>query len=239
MISPALRPTARPGRCRGPRAPKDSVRKPSLRALMLILWAAALFGVARASAQTGESTRQTPTDTLHAVRPGDVVRLRIWREPDLSGEFPVNEAGEIVFPKIGPVTVVRTSADSLKRLLISSYSAYLRDPSIEITLLRRVTILGAVRNPGVYPVDMTITISDAMALAGGAAEDGRADRVELRRGGKRLAVDLSSQIRLADTPLQSGDQIYFPQRSWLSRNAGLVVGSLTAVIGIAVTTMVR
>jgi polysaccharide export outer membrane protein len=239
MIPPALSLLARLGRHRAGAARPGPVLKPLVRACTLLLCTAALLRAAEASAQTGDSTRLTAPDTLNALRPGDIVRLRIWREPDLSGEFPVNEAGEIVFPKLGPVTVTGTGADSLKRLLIASYSAYLRDPSIEITLLRRVTILGAVRNPGVYPVDMTITVADAMALAGGAAEDGRADRVELRRAGKKLTVNLSSQTRLADTPLRSGDQIYFPQRSWLSRNTGLVAGSLTALTGIVVSILVR
>src|ERR1700734_1429358 len=93
--------------------------------------------------------------------PGDIVRLRIWREPDLSGDFPVDERGTVVFPKIGPTPVLQMTTDSLKRLLVTTYSQYLRDPAIEVTFLRRVTILGAVKNPGLYPVDPTMTVSDA------------------------------------------------------------------------------
>src|SRR5688572_4795439 len=78
------------------------------------------------------------------LRPGDVVQLRIWREKDLSGDFPVDESGAAVFPKIGPHRVVDESPESLRQKLLAEYQRYLRNPSIEIVFLRRVTILGAV-----------------------------------------------------------------------------------------------
>ena len=117
------------------------------------------------------------------LQPGDAVRLKIWREPDLSGEFQVDERGEVVFPQLGAMRVSQLSADSLKSMLVWSYTAYLRDPSIEVTLLRRVNVLGPVRSPGLYQVDQTQTIADVLAQAGGATPDGKPDRVELVRGG--------------------------------------------------------
>jgi protein involved in polysaccharide export with SLBB domain len=86
---------------------------------------------------------------------------------------------------------------------------------------------------------MTMTVSDAMALAGGAAADGRADRVELRRGGEKVKIDLSAQTRLGATSVRSGDQLYFPQRSWISRNPGIVAGSLTALTGLVFSLLLR
>jgi len=117
-----------------------------------------------------------------------MVRLRIWREPDLSGEYPVDERGEVVFPKIGPMLVTRLSADSLRLQLVQTYSTYLRDPSIEVTLLRRVNVQGAVKTPGLYQVDQTQTVADVLAQAGGATPDGKADRVELIRDGNRMGI---------------------------------------------------
>lgn len=208
------------------------------RSRLLLSCVLTLCSVQLVSGQDG-GARAAGEGSVSALRPGDIVRLRIWREPDLSGDFPVDESGQIVFPKIGAIAVAAVSADSLKRMLVSAYSAYLRDPAVEVTLLRRVTILGAVRNPGLYPLDLTMTVSDAMAIAGGAAADGRADRVELRRDGEKLTVDLSAQTRLGDTPIRAGDQLYFPQRSWISRNPGIVAGSLTAMTGLIVSLLVR
>jgi polysaccharide export outer membrane protein len=168
-----------------------------------------------------------------------MVRLKVWREPELSGDFRVDERGEVVFPRIGPVLVPRLSADSLRRQLVKTYSGYLRDPSIEVTLLRRVNVQGAVRTPGLYQVDQTQTIADVLALAGGATSDGKADRVELVRGGKRVGVRLDRQTRLFDAPLQSGDQLWVPQKSWLARNSGNLVAAGVTATAIVVTTLAR
>jgi protein involved in polysaccharide export with SLBB domain len=163
------------------------------------------------------------------LRPGDHVRLKVWREPDLSGEFSIDEGGIVVFPKIGRVDVHKLSSDSLKSLLLTGYSASLRNPAVEVTVLRRINVLGAVRNPGLYYVDPNTTVSDVLALAGGASPDGYQDRIELLRDGKRLPVQLSPESRLAESMVQSGDQLRVPQRSWLARNTVLVSAVVTAV----------
>lgn len=174
---------------------------------------------------------QTPSasEPPGALRPGDVVRLKIWREPDFSGDYPVDETGTVVFPRLGPVRVASVTADSLKASLVRSYAAYLVNPSIEVTALRRVKVLGAVKSPGLYQVDPTMSVADALALAGGVAGDGRGDHVELVRNGARLQTDIRSDTRLADTPIRSGDQLYVPQRGWLSRNAGVVAAGISAI----------
>lgn len=162
------------------------------------------------------------------LRPGDRVRLKVWREPDLSGDFDVHEDGIVVFPKVGRLDVQQISTDSLKSLLLTRFAVSLRSPSVEVTVLRRVNVLGSVRNPGLYYLDPTTTVADALALAGGVSPEGQQDRFELLRDGKRLPVELSSDSRLADSPLQPGDQLRIPQRSWLSRNTGLVAATLTS-----------
>jgi polysaccharide export outer membrane protein len=163
-----------------------------------------------------------------APRPGDVIRLRIWREPDLSGDFPVDQSGVVIFPKIGPIVVSVESPDSLRAKLVRAYQEYLRNPSIDVTLLRRVNILGAVRSPGLYPVDATMTVADALALAGGTTPQGDPRKIELIRNGKRLIARVSRNTRIADAPIRSGDQLYVPERGWVSRNAIVVASAITA-----------
>jgi protein involved in polysaccharide export with SLBB domain len=99
--------------------------------------------------------------------------------------------------------------------------------------------LGAVKNPGLYPVDPSITVIDALALAGGATSEGKPDRVVLRREGERIKVPLNKNTRLADTPMQTGDQLYVPERGWVSRNAGLVAAGLSAATTVVVTLLLR
>lgn len=161
------------------------------------------------------------------VRPGDKVRLKVWREPDLSGEFAVDEDGVVVLPKIGPVEIHDLSTDSIRTLLVARYSSSLRNPAVEVTVLHRVNVLGAVRNPGLYHVDLTTTVADVLAMAGGVTSQGNQNRIELVRGGKRLPVRLSGESRLAGSPIVSGDQLLVAERSWFERNTGLIAAALT------------
>lgn len=175
-----------------------------------------------------------PGPTVDAVRPGDKIRLKIWREAELSGDFDVDESGQVLLPKLGPFDVGHMSADSAKRAIVVSYAALLRNPTIEVSILRRINVLGAVRTPGLYPVDPTMTVADVLALAGGASSDGKPDQVRVIRNGTPLTIELSQGTRIADTPIRGGDQLYVPERGWMSRNVGLVIGTALGVTGIVI-----
>jgi protein involved in polysaccharide export with SLBB domain len=187
------------------------------------------------------SARPLPAQTsvvrngADVVGPGDVLRIRIWREPDMSGDYAVSAAGRAILPRLGELQVASMPADSLRHLLTDRYRFYLNNPSIEVLVLRRVSVTGAVKNPGVYPLDPTLTVSDAIALAGGPADDGKRDKVEIRRGGKVIIADLRNDVIIADSPIQSGDQLYVPIKAWLTRNAWVFSGVITTVTAVVLT----
>ena len=168
--------------------------------------------------------------TDNALRPGDVVRLRIYREPDISGEFPVDERGIVTFPRIGERTVAQWPADSIRPRITRDLGEFLRDPVVEVTLLRRIAIYGFVIKPGLYPVDPTVTVQEAVALAGGALSDGAKDRVELVRNNHRIETNLAVSTPLNQLNLQSGDQLFVPSMSWWARNGRVIVPSLIAAL---------
>lgn len=206
----------------------------SSRLVALIIVTVAAVATPRASsAQRATEPVQVASAVL--ARPGDVVRLRIWREPDMSGEFPVDANGEAVFPRLGTMQVTDISVDSLKRRLVNAYTTYLRDPSIEVTMLRRVSVAGAVRTPGVFTVDPTLTVADVVALAGGATPEGHKDRVEVVRSGESTSQRISRVMRVGDTLLRSGDQIVVPERSWASRNLAVIMGGVSTIGFLAAT----
>jgi protein involved in polysaccharide export with SLBB domain len=185
--------------------------------------------------------QSAPRDTTRTdvLRVGDVIKLWIWREEDLSGDFPVPETGFVVFPKIGSWKVIDRNTVDLKTALLAEYQKYLRNPSIEITFLKRVNILGAVKEPGVYPLDGTMTISNAIARAGGIRPEGKADEVQLIRGDQKLVAKISQRTRIADLPIQSGDQLYVPERGWAERNTGVIAALISGLVSVAVTILVN
>ena len=210
-----------------------------MRSLVWSAFAVFLLAVPPAVAQdSSRVTRLAQTHTPDVILPGDIVRLRIWREPDLSGDFPIDESGEVVLPRVGPVKATSETPQSLKTKLYSEYQKYLAQTSIDVTVLRRVQVLGAVRNPGLYPLDATMTVSDAVAMAGGVTPDGNEKKVQLVRSGQRLSGNLPQRTRLADTPIRSGDQLYIPYRSWLSRN-GYLAGSFLAAAATVTAILLR
>lgn len=168
------------------------------------------------------------------LRPGDVIRVRIWREPDMSGEFPVDALGLLVLPRVGEYRVLHETAESLRSRLLTDYQRYLRNPSIEITVLRRVRITGAVNDPGLHLVDPTYTVADALALAGGATPIGNPNKIRIIRDGEQLAVDVRQNTLIIESPIRSGDQIYVPERSWVSRNAGVVAAVITGTVSLII-----
>ncbi|MBI4544739.1 MAG: polysaccharide biosynthesis/export family protein [Gemmatimonadetes bacterium] len=166
------------------------------------------------------------------LRAGDVIKLVVWREPDMTGEFPVHDNGVAVLPRVGAYDVTRETAASLKARLVEELETYLRDPVVDVIVLRRVKILGAVHRPGLYSLDLTMSLGDGLALAGGATGVGRRDRIEILRDGERIVAELNERTRITDSPLRSGDEVYVPERSWLARNYGVAVSIMTTGVGI-------
>jgi len=185
---------------------------------------AALFtGCASAAAQHPVD----PAAPVAAIAPGDMVRVRIWREPDLSGEFSVDETGTVVLPRLGAVQLSGETPEAVRTRVTEAYEQFLSHTSVEVTVLRRLQVLGAVRSPGLYNVDPTMTVEDGIALAGGVTPEGNPDHIELIRNGVRLPVRLDQRTQINQSTIRSGDQLYVKERSWLSRNAGVVVGLLS------------
>lgn len=169
---------------------------------------------------------------------GDSLRVRIWREPELSRVYGLQEDGTVEFPRVGRIAVTRLPIDSLRSMLTTRYGEVLRDPVVEVTPLRRIGVQGAVRAPGYYYADPTITVVGALILAGGVTPVGTDKRIDLLRNGEQMRLDRADGAFRDDTPVQSGDLITVPERSWASRNVAVVTSIVTAV-ALVVAALVR
>jgi protein involved in polysaccharide export with SLBB domain len=218
------------------------MRRRFLPAAATLLWALVLLAgpadPARGQAAVGAAQQAAITPDATVIHPGDALRLTIFREPEWSGTWTVPTSGVVVFPRIGERHVAGMQAGVLRELLRTEYARYLLEPSIEFDVHRKVQILGAVRNPNIYNLPSSVTISDALAVAGGITPEGRSDRVELRRDGAVVQV-LLGRTPLSDAEVRSGDQLFVPERSYVSRNAIALGTALSAVVGLIVAIAAR
>jgi len=203
------------------------VATPASSSLSRLFATAAALSVLASCVLVAQTTSVVPVATA-TLRPGDALRVRVSKEPDLSGEFMVDEHGEVTLPRLGRRLVLGLAIDTVRAHVIRDYEQVLRDVTIEVTPLYRVRVTGAVRNPGLFTVDATMSVADAIGLAGGVSPQGRNGRVSLMRDGQELPTPVSPAARLVDLKLRSSDEIYIPERPWLARNAGVAIGAVSA-----------
>lgn len=202
-------------------------KNPTLTVLVILLTALGSLTVAGCA---GNPTPDTAVLAAHpdpGLQPGDVIRLAVWRQEDLSGEFAVDDRGVVTLPLLGERLVEGLDGPELRDDLLDSYREYLRNPSIEVTVLRRVHILGAVNEPGLYPVDATVSLGEAIGVAGGVSPTGDLDDIRLARD-DTVVRNLRASSPLSAIDVRSGDRIFVGEKSWLERNPGALVGSLIA-----------
>ncbi|UCC73863.1 MAG: polysaccharide export protein [Gemmatimonadota bacterium] len=170
---------------------------------------------------------------ITTVRPGDVIVIEFWGQPELSGERIVDDNGLIHLPLLREVSVAQLSAEQIRERLTSLYGQYYTDPLIVVNVRLGVSVTGEVRGPQRYTVDPAFNVLDLLGVAGGLTYEAKRDAIELNRGGQRYIVDLDDAL-LAGEPerlrLQSGDWIYVPRRFWtLQRTMAYATIALTAL----------
>lgn len=169
------------------------------------------------------------------LRPGDALRVEIWREADLSGEFLVNEDGVVTLPLLGDRRVIGVPIPELRDSLISLYRAELRNPAIEIIPLRRVYVLGEVNRPGLHAVDPTVSLAGAVALAGGANPQGDIRRIRVIRDNEVILHGISIETALSAVDIRSGDQIFIDRRGWFERNSTVLISGALGLTSIVIS----
>lgn len=118
---------------------------------------------------------------------GDRLRLTVFNEPTLSGEFEVNSAGMISIPLIGNIKAQGETAHGLESVITQKLSSgYMRDPRVNIEVLqyRPFYIIGEVSKPGEYPYRNGMNIMSAVAVAGGFTYRANDSTVNIRRAGQ-------------------------------------------------------
>jgi protein involved in polysaccharide export with SLBB domain len=134
----------------------------------------------------GAATFAGPADENYRLGTGDKMKITVYGEDDLSGEFLVDGSGQVQFPLIGQVSAAGLTIHEFVAGLTSQLGAkYLRDPrvSVQIENYRPFYIMGEVNKPGEYPFESGLNVLGAIAVAGGYTYRANDNDVYIRRVG--------------------------------------------------------
>lgn len=143
---------------------------------------------------------------------GDALKITVFGEEALSGEYLVGEQGKVSFPLVGEVDAAGKILPEFTAHLESRLrEGYVRAPrvTVEVTNYRPFFILGEVGSPGTYPFSANLTVINAVATAGGFTYRADTRRVFI----KHVGEPTEREYRLtSQTPVQPGDTVRIGQR---------------------------
>lgn len=149
----------------------------------------------------------------YLLEPGNHLRVTVFNEANLSGEFNIDSTGALAIPLVGNIEAAGVNTKALAERIGDKIRSehYLNDPkvSVEVLSFRPVYVLGEVRTPGEFPYVEGMTVLSAIARAGGydyRAQEGEAVLIRTEAGKQQeyAAVEY--------TPIQPGDIIRVPER---------------------------
>ncbi len=149
---------------------------------------------------------------VYRLGSGDRLRITVFGESDLSGEFEVDGSGSTSLPLLGDVRAAGLSLRQFEQHLVELLAdGYLVEPRVNLEVLnyRPFYILGEVRSPGKYAFVSGITVLNAVAMAGGYSHRARRGRAEIVRGGN---PENTVKNAPETTMVLPGDTIRIPER---------------------------
>ncbi len=156
------------------------------------------------------------------IGPSDVLEVRVFGEPELTGVYRVESDGTIRLPLVGDVDVDGITPDEAHARIELAYNGrYLKDAQVTVFVKesnsRKVVVLGEVKSPGSYPYEERMTIIGAIARAGGTGKLADLNRTLITR--EKDGTKVSTQVRVADirsgraadVEVFPGDIVYIPE----------------------------
>jgi polysaccharide export outer membrane protein len=146
---------------------------------------------------------------------GDRIRLTVYDEPDLSGEFTVNGTGRLSLPLVGLLNAEGLTARELESAIANKLKPdYVKNPdvTVEIMTYRPFYIVGEIKKPGSYPYVDGMTVINAVAVAGGFTYRARESSFDIQRTVNGKTDSLRAR---PDTQVAPGDVITVHERFFL------------------------
>jgi polysaccharide biosynthesis/export protein len=194
---------------------------------------------ARAQAQPPPPVVQDtlPQRSVGALRPGDVLKISVFRDKELSGEYPIDARGYVQIPGLGVIKAAGLDpTDVTDRLRLALLERGFARPEISVQPLIRVSVLGEVRSPNVYPIDPGTSLLQLLTVAGGPTDRARLQDTRVIRDGRAFRVDMESALRgsaAGRVVLYSNDVVVVGRKKgFTNENLGVTLTAASLVIAI-------
>jgi len=174
------------------------------------------------SPQSEKPVAAATTDNDYKIGPQDVIRIDVWKEPDISRTIPVRPDGKISLPLLNDVQASGFTALQLAASLRESLSKYLNNPQVTVTVTeinsRRVYLTGEIARPGALPLLPNMTVLQALASGGGFTQFAKLKNIYVLRteNGKQVKHPFNykevvkGNLAEQNIQLQPGDVIVVP-----------------------------
>lgn len=153
----------------------------------------------------------------YKISPYDSLQISVFQVQDLNRTVNVNADGTITLPLVGKLTMAGKTTQQAEELLADRLrKSYLQSPQVSVSVAKfgqRVTVSGSVKNPRVITVDSQLTLTEAIANAGGLSDLANGNRVHIvRKKGQRLHDEVFDVAAIeagkaVDPPLQGSDLV--------------------------------
>ncbi len=190
-----------------------------------------------AAAQRPAATPAAAARGVLMLRPGDAIRITVWRNEELTGEYQIAPDGTLVHPMYRAIRVAGIPLPDVEARIRTFLEGLQTQPQFVAEPLLRVTVGGEVVTPNLYFLRPDVTASQVVALAGGPTERGRRDRVRLLADGHIRFIRLDGSDAAGDLPIRSGDQFIVEKRGSLFRDVVApmigVAGAVAAIVNVS------
>jgi polysaccharide biosynthesis/export protein len=158
--------------------------------LAVVVLLASGISLAGEAAPQAAQDQEIPSllEQRYLIGPGDVLRLFVWKEPEISGELTVRFDGKVTVPLLGDVEASGKSPQDLASALGKMFLRFLSAPQVTLGVLRsnsaRFFVIGMVSKPGEFPLTGRTTVLQGLAQAGGFREFAKTDSILIVRQDK-------------------------------------------------------
>jgi polysaccharide biosynthesis/export protein len=168
------------------------------------------------------ATSALAQDPNYTVKPGDVLAISVWKEPDLQKSTLVRPDGSFSFPLVGEVDAKGKTVADLNRTMSQRLTKYISDPVVTVSIQEikgnKVYVIGQVNRPGEFIMNPSVDVMQALSMAGGMTPFAQVgDIVVLRRtptGKQALQFRYNDVVKGRkmdqNIDLQAGDVVVVP-----------------------------